>query len=208
MRIVLISLLALIIHMAPTFGQLGIKGGIHTTQINPDGIRITDPNTLQEFGLEVAEARFGFLIGTMVKIRMNSFFIQPEVLLNSNSTKYTWTDDLVTKAYEENYQYLDIPLMLGFDLGVLNLFGGPIGHIFLGSTSELKNLDGFREDWEKVKWGWQAGMSFDIWRFNLDLRYEGNLYRFGDHIRFYGQEFNFDQRPHRIVTTLGLMLSK
>jgi hypothetical protein len=192
----------------PAFGQLGIKGGIHTTQINPEGIRITDPTTFQEFGLEVAEARFGFLIGTMLKIRMDKFFIQPEVVLNSNSTKYTWTDDLVTRAFEESYQYLDIPLMFGFDLGVLNLFGGPISHIFLSSTSELKNLEGFREDWDSVRWGWQAGMSFDIWRLNLDIRYEGNLYRFGDHLNFFGQDFNFDQRPNRIVTTVGLMLGR
>lgn len=187
--------------------QLTIKGGVYTTQISSDSIGIDIPLSLTDYYLAVQKSRLGFLIGANYKIKMNSFFIQPEVLINSSSTQYTITEpNLVSKSLEESYQFLDIPLMFGFDIGVLNLFGGPVSHIFLGSSSELNNIEGYKENQTDLKWGWQAGLGFDIWRLNLDIRYEGNFYNYGDHINFFGTQYDFRSRPTRIITTLGLRL--
>lgn len=187
--------------------QLTIKGGVYTTQITSDSIGINIPPTLSNYYLAVQKSRIGFVIGANYKILMNSFFIQPEILINSSSTQYMITEpNLPSKAIEESYQFLDIPLMFGFNIGVLNLFGGPVGHVFLGSSSELDNIAGFDEKQNDLLWGWQAGLGFDIWRLNLDIRYEGNFYNYGNHINFFGTQYDFDSRPTRIITTLGLRL--
>ena len=182
--------------------KLGIKGGINTTQISPQEIMIGD---FAPVSLAVKDARYGIHLGALLKITMNKFFIQPEVLLNSSTTTYTYTELNVGRVLEESYQFVDLPLLMGFDLGVLNLNAGPVGHVFVSSTSELKNLDGYRQKWNEVHWGWQAGLSFDIWRLNLDLRYEGNFYKYGDHVSFFGQTYDFKDSPSRVLTSLAFM---
>lgn len=182
--------------------KLGIKGGINTTQISPEEIMIGD---FLPVSLAVKDARYGIHLGALLKIRMNKFFIQPEVLLNSSTTTYTYTEPNVERVLEESYQFVDLPLLLGFDLGVLNLNAGPVGHLFVSSTSELKSLNGYKQQWNDLHWGWQAGLSFDIWRINLDLRYEGNFYKYGDHVSFFGQTYDFKDSPSRVLTSIGFM---
>lgn len=204
MRILFLLVFLLFGHWG--WAQLGIKGGFYNVQVNPDPVTVEDPNQNRQFELSLKDARYGFHIGAFYKIRMNKFFIQPELVLNSNSSTYTLKDafDIETQL-EENYQYLDIPVMLGFDLGVINFFGGPVGHVFVGSTSELNELEGFRQKWNDLTWGWQAGIGFDIWRLNLDLRYEGNFYRYGEHMEFFGSKVNFEDSPHRIITSVAFL---
>lgn len=95
--------------------------------------------------------------------------------------------------------------MLGVDMGILNIQAGPVGHVFINSSSELNSFDGIQSKWEDLSWGWQAGIGFDIWKFNLDLRYEGNLYRYGDHLSFFGQKYTLSNQPSRIITSLGFV---
>lgn len=189
----------------PASAQLGIKGGFYTVQVNPDDLSIFNPNTLSNFTFGVKEARYGFHIGALYKIRFEKFFIQPELLINSNTTTFTFKDLNAERQLEESYQYLDLPLMIGFDLGVLNLFGGPVAHYFVGSTSEFNDQFGadYRQRWNDLAMGWQAGLGFDIGRFNIDLRYEGNFYKFADHMVFFEEKYNFRDRPTRIITSLG-----
>lgn len=183
--------------------KLGIKGGFNTTQVSPKDIKWGDPLN----SLALNDARYGIHLGALLKIKMDRFFIQPEVLLNSNTTTYTYTDILQSqvRVLEESYQFVDLPLLLGFDLGVLNLHAGPVGHLFVSSTSELEKIDGYKQTWQTVHWGWQAGLAFDIWRFNLDLRYEGNFYHYGDHVTFFGQTYDFKDSPSRVLTSIGFM---
>jgi hypothetical protein len=185
--------------------KLGIKGGFNTTQINPEKIDFTDPITFQDFSLEVKDARYGIHFGALLKIYIEKFYLQPEIILNSNTTSYTFQTLGVNRVLEENYQSLDFPLMLGFDLGVLNLFGGPVGHVHLSSASEMGGLAEYDPKWSDVNWGWQAGIGFDIWKLNLDLRYEGNFSNYGDHIRFFGKSYDFSDKPSRIITSIAFI---
>ena len=206
MRITYTLFLALA--LSPLTGQvnLGIKAGFNTTQVNPENLSIMDPGTFETFGLEVREAKYGIHLGVYLKAHIGeTFFIQPEVLLNSNSTSYMLTALSTEQVLEENFQYIDIPFMLGWDFGVFNIQAGPVGHVFLSSTSELNSLAGFQSKWEDLLWGWQAGIGFDIWRFNLDIRYEGNFYKYGDHVQFFGQQYNFSDSPKRVITSLSFL---
>ncbi len=202
-RLLLIASLVLsTFHSAQAQVKLGIKGGFNTTQLNPEKLYLYNPVTFQNFSLEVKDARYGVHFGALLKIYIEKFYLQPEIVLNSNTTTYTFQDLSINKVLEENYQFIDFPLMLGYDMGVLNLFGGPVGHVHISSTSEMSDLAGYDPKWSDVQWGWQAGVGFDIWKLNLDLRYEGNFYNYGNHIRFFGNSYDFSDKPSRIITSI------
>lgn len=206
----LFSLLPFLILFFPArgFGQLkaAIKVGFNSTQItNSKQIQFQDPQSIEEFTFQIKEAKYGFHLGAYLKGYIGKFFIQPEFLLNSNTTTYDFSTSLTDHVLSESYQYLDIPFMLGVDMGILNIQAGPVGHVFINSSSELNSFDGIQSKWEDLSWGWQAGIGFDIWKFNLDLRYEGNLYRYGDHLSFFGQKYTLSNQPSRIITSLGFV---
>ena len=145
--------------------------------------------------------------GLIFKYRKKRWSIQPEILFNSNRVDFEVEDvnnpELGTQIREETYQYLDIPLLIGLHLGPIHLQGGPVGHVFLNSSSELSDFEGYRQDFEDLTLGWQAGLGLDIWNFTLDFRYEGNFTNFGEHIEFFGDTYDFDDKPSRWLFSLG-----
>ena len=88
----------------------------------------------------------------------------------------------------ENYQYLDIPLIIGLKAGPVRLGAGPVGHVFIDSSSELFDIDGYEQKFDEMTWGWQGGIGFDIWNIHLDIKYEGNFSNFSNHFIFYLRE--------------------
>ena len=188
--------------------KFGIKGGLSTTDIEPSQLLIMNSSDAQEFGLAVKNANYGAHLGLFTQIKIRKFFIQPEVLFNSNSVDYEIEDfegsEIVTTIKQEKYQYLDIPLMMGLKFGPLRLQGGPVGHVFLNNSSELFDIEGYDDKFEKMTFGYQAGIGLDLWKLMLDFRYEGNFNKFGDHITFGGTQFNFDKTPARFVASVGI----
>jgi len=155
----------------------------------------------------VNNSDYGTHFGFFAQLKIRKFFIQPEVLFNSNSVNYTVTDfrnpSVVDIVKNEKYQNLDIPLMMGFKFGPLRLQGGPVGHVFLNSTSELFDVQGYDQKFDEMTFGYQAGVGLDIWKLVLDVKYEGNFNKQGDHIVFGEQQYNFDQTPARLLVSVG-----
>ena len=69
--------------------------------------------------------------------------------------------------------------------------------------SELDQIEGYVQDFKDITYGWQGGLGLDIWKIFIEVNYEGNFSRFGDHINLFGKDFAFDERPARFVGTLG-----
>ena len=65
-------------------------------------------------------------------------------------------------------------------------------------------IDGYEENFKKLLWGWQAGMGFDFWILTIDLRYEGNFSKFGNHIKFGNKNYSFSDNPQRLIASLGV----
>lgn len=187
--------------------KVGVKGGLSTYDIQPSSLIILDQSDVEDFKLELADAKFGLHIGMFFQITAGNFVLQPELIFNSNSVDYTiediqGVDDLLIR--DESFQYLDIPLLIGVRMGPLRLNGGPVGHVFINSTSDLFDVGGYDQNFERLTYGWQAGAGLDIWRLHLDFRYEGNFSKFGDHIIFFGKSYSFDNAPSRLIASLGL----
>lgn len=199
----------LLLFAAPAFSQLriGLKGGISTTELNPEDFRVTDPGGLDRFKVAFEDAKYGIHGGIVIRAQFNKFLIQPEVLFNSNTVEYEVTDfdNQVTEILEEKFQYVDIPLMLGFKFGPLRLMAGPEGHIFVDSASDMFRFENYDQNFDNLTLSWLGGVGLDIWNLMLDVRYEGNFKKYGDHIRFGDRQFDFDDRAARWTFSVGLL---
>ncbi len=199
-------LLALCLFFAvPAFSQLklGLKVGGSSTSIDASDIQVGD-----DLDVALDEVNFGIHGGLVIRAQIGQFLLQPEVLFNSNSVDYKvddFTNNIIGQIKEEKFQYLDIPVLLGYKFGPLRLMAGPEGHIFINNSSELTDFDNYDEKFKSMTLSWLGGVGLDLWSLMLDVRYEGSFNKFGDHIRFGNQQFNFDDRPSRWTFSVGFL---
>lgn len=184
--------------------KLGVRLGVATTSLNEE-----DLSSLNELDVALKDASYGINGGLVLQINLGNFMIQPEVLFNSSQVDYNVSDvgnGIVDSLFKEKFQNLDIPILLGYKLGgFLRLHAGPVGHLLINSTSELTDIQGYKEKFNNFTWGWQAGFGIDIGKLMIDMRYEGNFNKYGDHFEFFGTEYEFDQSPARFLVSLGYL---
>ncbi len=199
---ILFSLFLFNFSQAQSGNNFGLKLGLSTDNLNGE--------TIQNDGLSLAikDASYGFHIGAFARVRLGEkFHIQPEVLFNSETVDYTLNDvsqNVINKIVSETYQNLDFPLLAGWQFGFLRLNAGPVGHVHVASKSDIgSNVPTYTQRFENFTLGYQAGAGLDIWRLVVDVRFEGNLSRLGDHMYFAGEKVNFSQRPSRWILSVG-----
>ena len=188
--------------------RFGFKGGLSTYDLG-----VTNPldviNDGSDFRLNVEDSKYGYHFGILLQAKFSSFLIQPEIIFNSNAVDYTFqevTNGSPGAIFSEKYQHLDIPILFGLKAGPLRLMAGPVGHYFLNSTSDLLDLESYQQRFDDLTYGWEAGIGVDLLNLMLDVRYEGNFSKFGDHIVFSGQRFAFDNTPTRLLASLAITI--
>jgi len=189
--------------------RVGIKAGINTTSIDENEIEVFDDQGREALKIAIEDANYGINLGVYLLAKTKRFYIQPEVLYNSNSTNYRVDSSggvgtYLDRVFKEKYQNLDIPIMVGFRFDWLRIGAGPVGHVFLNSSSELLDFEGYRQDFKDLTLGYQGGIGIDLSSINIDLRYEGNFTKYGDHFEFFGDKIPFDTTPTRFVGTVGI----
>lgn len=193
--------------------RLGIKAGVTTTNLEVAQLSVPDRNGAQGANIDIEEANLGIQGGLVLQVPLgDKWLLQPELLFNSNEVEFRVEDFTGGAATEtiksEKYQYVDIPLLLHYRLGPLRATAGPVGHIFVNSTSELTDFENYRERYKDLTYGYLVGGGLDIWNLMIDVRYEGNFTKFGDHFRFNGEQYTFDEEPARLIVTIGLLFGK
>ena len=184
--------------------RAGIKGGVTTYNMELGDFLVTNSDAAEDFGLAVKDAKFGYQFGLWARLG-RGLHLQPEILFSTNKVEYQIDNGGDSFVGEETYANIDIPIMAGLKLGPLRAQAGPIARIFLGSDEQLANvIEGFQSDHDRLKIGYQAGVGLDLWRLQVDLRYEGSLRHFGDNISVAGQNFGLDNKAGRVVATVGV----
>ena len=186
--------------------RFGVKGGLSTYDLGLNSA-INVANGGGAFDLNVEDSKYGYHLGLVLQARVGSFLIQPEVVFNSNSVDFS-LDQVPsgTRILNEKYQNLDIPLLLGLKAGPMRLMAGAVGHYFLSSSSELAEFEDYEQKFDDLTYGWQAGIGVDVLNLMLDIRYEGNFSKFGDHIVFSGESYAFDHAPTRLLASLAITI--
>ena len=200
----------LIASAVPSSGQvrLGIKGGLSTSDLPTSSLLITDQSDIDWLRIQIEDAKYGIHLGMFIQAQIGHFFVQPELLFNTVTVDYS-IENLQSPAprqvKDELYRNLDIPLLLGLKFGPVRIGGGPVAHVFLDNTSDLRDItSGYEPDFEPLTYGWQAGVGLDVWKLHVDARYEGNFNKYGEHFVFYGKRYPFSQSPSRILVSAGI----
>lgn len=190
--------------------RIGFKAGLTSTDLDVSALMIAEPGLSNRLNLALEEANYGIQLGLQTRIYLGqNFILQPEVLFNSNTVEFG-VDDLddlsvSRRVFEESYQYVDIPLVLNWELAFLRFHAGPVGHVFLNSSSDLFDFQDYNQNFNDLTIGYLYGIGLDLWNVTIDLRREGNFTKFGSHIRFGDTRFQFDEAPSRWILTLGYM---
>ena len=189
--------------------RTGVKGGISLINFAADPLTITDEGGSPVYAMSVDKTKIGVHLGFFVQAKIGPVFIQPELLFNTQSIDYRFEGlqpDLGVEIRDENYQTLDFPVTVGLKFGPVRFGGGMTGHLFLNSNSDIDDLlaTNYEADFRTLTWGWHAGLGLDIWKLHIDARYEGLLDNWGNHMNFYGRSYEFDDKPGRIVVSLGI----
>ena len=143
-RILFTVALVLFIAQAQAQFRAGVKGGISTFDVSAGELVITDEAGADAYLLGIDQTKIGVHLGFFVQAFFKPIFVQPELLFNSNTVSYKFTEigSGDVEIRDESYQTIDFPLMLGVKFGPVRIGGGPMGHLFLNSNSDIDDFLG------------------------------------------------------------------
>ncbi len=195
-RILLTAVVALFAFQIFAQVKVSLRAGFSNAWVETNNV-ITGNDTI---GL--SKLKGGYHIGFATQLKIKKFFIQPEVLFNSNTAEFSLSKDGVRSALKDRYTNMDIPVIMGYKTGSFRVGAGPVGHVNLNRKSELLQQGGLSEAMKKLSYGYQAGIGLDLWKVQLDLKYEGNFDDFDSFINFDNNQ-NLSNAPSRVIFTVG-----
>jgi hypothetical protein len=194
----------------PAFSQVkfGLKAGLSTTNIKMKDLKTLTSGETEYVVDAIKGANYGFHAGAFVRFSMLGLYVQPELLFASRTDEYNVTElDNPTVVVKQQFNQLDLPIMLGLKVGPLRLNAGPSARLLINSPKDLINDPDFKSMYNGLTFGYQAGIGVDILkRLTFDLRYEGSLQKYQTQIQnLAGDKFNLDDRPNAFLVSVGLM---
>lgn len=211
----LFAIVFIILVSLQAFSQIkfGLTAGLSTNSLSMPSVKtITSPTSSgpNVFTVDaLTSAKYGFQGGAFMRVTLFGFYIQPELLFATRTNEYTVTNvqSTVATIAKQNFNNLEIPVMLGFKLGPLRLNAGPSGSLLINSPKDLISSPGFKNNYSRMTIGYQAGVGFDLFKFlTFDLRYEGSLKKYQNQIEnLTGTKVNLDDRPNAFLFSVGVM---
>lgn len=202
---VLLLFMSSILFGQDSFGQFGLKLGVHSFDLNsPSDLLFPNNATVKYEG-----AKLGFQIGIFGKIPLGGLFIESRLMLRSTSVEYSLDGEngnAIDQIREESFTQLDIPILVGGRFLFLDVFTGPVAHIFLNSTSDLMELETYTSDFKAADFGWRIGVGTGFSNVVFGLEFETNFSNFGDHISIGGQDYSFGDMPNRLIFNVGFKI--
>jgi hypothetical protein len=121
----------------------------------------------------------GFFGGAMARFDFKRFYVQNEILYSEKSSKIERTAQSSSK--NATWRSLEIPLLIGYkviDQSTLNVrvFGGGVySYVLDENFSSLNQLKASYGKFDKSNIGYQIGAGIEMWKFTLDVTYQGGL---------------------------------
>ena len=203
MKKLLVIVLAFLV-VTPAFSQInfGLKVGATTTTVPTYDIS-TGTSNIEA----LKDAGWGFQGGVFLRLGLKSIYLQPEVVFATNTYEYNVTTGGVPEVMKQNFNRLEVPVLLGIKLGPLHINAGPSATVQIGSPKALISDPKFEDMYRGATFGFQAGLGIDLFQLLvIDARYNGSLSgKFGDQVTIGGQNFNLDSRQPSFTVSVGLM---
>lgn len=148
--------------------SLGIKAGINYSL---GGYIEESGGSGQQFD---AQGQIGYLGGVFAQANFGKLFLRPEITYSALKTDYI----LPLASTQHEITKIDIPLLLGYNVfGPIDLLAGPVYSNIRTSDIITDPNGGAGRVAVQATPGvnLQAGLKFDLGRFEVDLRYERTL---------------------------------
>ena len=154
--------------------RFGVKAGLN---LNTSDVK----KVFQDGEIGTHDNPVGYHFGLQARIQtpLLGLYIQPELLYNSNTTRFNYIPAVKTDNYFKLRKTdLDLPVLLGFKILLFRLNAGPV---FKVNLKEKVLNKGVSENYEvkssfKNKYvGYQAGIGLDLMSLTFDIRYNGNF---------------------------------
>lgn len=189
--------------------EFGVKAGLTTQSLQDESFNVFNSGDRQDLRFALEDADYGFQFGVLLRIPATSrLTIQPEVTFNSAKNTFRLEDANgggVREVFEERYNDINVPLLLSYKLlGPLRVNAGPVGHFYLSDAGDLKDEEGIERTFDTFNLGYALGASLDIGPLIIDVRYDGNLGKYGDTLRIDGNDIDIDQSPKRWIGSVAL----
>jgi hypothetical protein len=206
MKKILVILFAVLL-AAPLYSQVkfGLKAGVSTDFPYSSQDLVSGGVDLVLEDLETAQ--WGFQGGVFMRAGFGGFYLQPELLIATTTNTLTLSGVVdgedFNKVLDQQFTKLNIPVMLGFKLAFLRIHAGPAASILFNDPKELTDV---KAVYKTATFGYQAGLGVDLLkRLTVDVRYEGNLSKFGEEVVISGETFTFDDRSSSLIIHVGFM---
>ena len=202
--------LTLIALLAPalSYGQvrIGIRGGINSSKL-----KSSDEITAGDYKITVPNyAMLGYHVGLVGQVQLFNFFVQPELLytVSRNDIKIFNLNQAApdnATSITQQLNRIDMPVLVGFKMGVFKLEAGPVATFLISDDSDLKKITTYDMQLNRATVGFQAGIGLDVGKIALDIKYEGSLSKLGDGINIGdGNKMAFDSRINQLIVSVGL----
>jgi hypothetical protein len=210
----LFAIILVVLISIPVFSQIkfGIKAGVSTTNLSMSTLKtLTSGNTSYTVDA-LSTAKYGFHGGAFVRLTLFGIYLQPELLFSTRTNEYTVQNissgqTSAATIVKQNFNKLDIPVMLGVKLGPLRVNAGPVGSLLINSPKDLISNPDYKSMYSRMTIGYQAGLGFDLLNIlTFDIRYEGSLKKYQNRIEnLVGTKVNLDDRANAFLFSVGLM---
>ncbi len=181
--------------------NFGIKAGVIT-----DNIEILKGNKIGE-GL-MSDANLGWQVGLVSRVNLPMFHIQPEILFNMHRYDLESNADggNISQA-EVKLNTVDVPIMLGLRLLMLRFQAGPVFNLMTETKVKNNRGESYFVDIDRPSVSFAAGVGVDIWKFNIDARYNGNFSKVRQDIQIGqdGDNYNYRSKFNNWTFSLGYM---
>jgi hypothetical protein len=177
--------------------SLGPKFGLSSTKVD-----------FEKNNFIPGDAETGYHVGLFGRLTFGGFYMQPELLYTKTSGTFQINSPQPggssgTNSFSENFNRLDIPLMLGVKLfKFFRIQAGPIASIDINSDLKDANDTVQNADFNSATLGYQAGLGLDIGNLIIDAKYESSLSSLTGNIG--GLET--DQRINQFILSVGFKL--
>lgn len=192
-KLALISIFCMVM-VGTSFSQIkfGVRGGLNFNNVKmirqPEDVYITYDNGV------------GMHFGVTSQIELLGLFVQPELLFSTVTNDVT-LNGLSTNGLDElgkqRFNKVDLPILAGIKINKLKLGAGPVFTKIVGTKSDI--LD--EEVRKSATVGYQLGAGLDFDKFNIELRYEGNLSKWGTGVKIGNSVYDFDTRMSQVILT-------
>lgn len=185
----------------------GLKAGLTTEAFAGHELSVSGSG-LSDLTAKASAADYGVQAGLFFRVPLGErLFLQPEFTFNTNTAVFSFEGtnggEIINDVVKERYNHLDVPLLLGYQLGILKFQGGPVGHFYFGEDAGIFSSEGWDSAMESFNIGYALGGSLDIGQITVDLRYDGNFSRFGQSFSIGEQTFAVDEAARRWIATIG-----